>query len=183
MSIPMPHSTTRLSCACGQFHLEVIGKPIINAECHCTSCREAGARLASVPPAFPLQEANGGTRYVLYRKDRVRFPDGSENLAQFHLTPTSPTRRVLTKCCNTPVFTEFKNGHWLSLYAGLWAEQPLPPLDLRTQTGNLPPGTQLTGDIPAGAMATAGFYAKLLGSWIAMGFRVPTIAVSGDIKA
>lgn len=179
----MPQSTTRLSCACGQFHLEVIGAPIINAECHCTSCREAGARLASVPPAFPLQQPNGGTHYVLYRKDRVGFPVGTENLAQFHLMPTSPTRRVLTKCCNTPIFTEFKHGHWLSLYAGLWAGQPPPPPDLRTQTGNLLPGTQLTGDIPAGAMATARFYAKLLGSWIAMGFRVPTITVNGDIKA
>ncbi|MET3924295.1 hypothetical protein [Devosia sp. 2618] len=179
----MSLATTRLKCACGQFQLDVIGEPIINAECHCTSCREAGARLASVPPAFPLREPNGGTHYVLYRKDRVRFPDGTDNLAQFHLTPTSPTRRVLTKCCNTPVFTEFSSGHWLSLYAGLWAGRPLAPLDLRTQTGNVPPDVQLTNDVPAGAMATAGFYARLLVAWLAMGFKVPAIEITGDIKA
>lgn len=38
-------------------------------------------------------------------------------------------------------------------------------------------------DVPSGALATAGFYGRLLTAWIAMGFKVPDIAVKGAIDA
>lgn len=65
--------TEQLSCACGKFHIELEGAPFITTECHCNSCREAANRLADLP----IAGTNGGTPFVLYRKDRVRFPDGS----------------------------------------------------------------------------------------------------------
>jgi hypothetical protein len=175
--------TTLLSCACGKFHVEVTGAPFITAQCHCTSCRSAAQRLSALPPAFPLTDASGGVPYILYRKDRVRFPDGTANLAEFRLSETVPTRRVLTTCCNTPVFTEFEGGHWLSLFAGLWPADQRPKMQIRTQTGDVPAGTMLDDSLPAGAMTTAGFYAKLLGAWIAMGFKVPKVEVTQKISA
>lgn len=176
-------TVTHLTCACGKFHLEVSGEPIISAECHCQSCRDAGQRLQALPPAVPLQSPNGGTQYILYRSDRVRFPDGTAALKEFRLRPDAPTRRVLTTCCNTPVFVHFKGGHWLSLYASLWPASALPPIELRTMTKDLPAGTRLAGDVPAGARATAGFYARLLKAWVAMGFKSPNIAVANVIDA
>jgi hypothetical protein len=174
----------KLACACGKVHLEVERTPIISTECHCNSCREAGARLDKLPVSHPILESNGGTRFVLYRKDRIRFTKGAELLREFRLTPASTTRRVVASCCNTPVFLEFKGGHWLSLYAGLWPKGTLPPLDLRTMTGDRPPdGAALAGDIPSGTLQTAKFYAKLLGAWIAMGFKSPKISVNGEINA
>lgn len=175
-------TTTTLACACGQFHVEVTGDPIITAECHCTSCRSAAARLGALPPAFPMTAASGGVPYILYRKDRVRFPDGTANLAEFRLSDSAPTRRVLTTCCNTPVFTEFSSGHWLSLFAGLWPPQTRPQMQIRTQTGNAPAGTTLDDSLPAGGMVTAGFYARLLGAWIAMGFKVPNVDVERKVS-
>jgi hypothetical protein len=172
---------TKLACRCGAVHIDVEKAPIISTECHCNSCRAAAARLQVLGVPTPVQNANGGTPFVLYRKDRVRFAQGAEHLKAFRLAPQATTRRVIATCCNTPVFLEFKGGHWLSLYARLWPTGTLPPLDLRTMTSDLPQGAVLGDDVPSGTRQTLGFYAKLLGAWIAMGFRVPKIAVSGDV--
>lgn len=172
---------TSLSCACGQVQLEARCAPIISTECHCSSCRAAGAKLQAA--AAPILEANGGTRFILYRKDRVRFLEGAELLKEFRLTSQAPTRRVVASCCSTPVFLEFESGHWLSLYSGLWPRSALPPLDLRTMTGDLPNPAALGDDVPSGRRQTALFYAKLLRAWIAMGFKSPRIAVNGTFHA
>ncbi len=58
----------------------------------------------------------------------------------------------------------------------------MPPLDLRTMTSDLPDGTMLSGDTPQGKRQTLSFFAKLLGAWIAMGFRSPKITfIKGEI--
>jgi hypothetical protein len=176
--------TTRLSCACGQVHLEVEREPIISAECCCNSCREAAARMERLPGAGPVLEENGTTRFVMYRKDRIRFVDGVDRLKAFRLTPRSTTRRVVASCCNTPVFLEFKGGHWLSLYRHIWPAGTLPPNELRTMTSDLPAGSVLPDDVPNARRQTLRFYAKLFGAWAAMGFRSPKIAfVNGEIDA
>ncbi len=43
--------TTQLACACGRVHLEVDRAPIVSTECHCNSCRAAGAKLQALPAA------------------------------------------------------------------------------------------------------------------------------------
>ena len=174
---------SQLACACGQLHLEVERAPIVSAECHCNSCRAAGARLLTLPAAPPFLETNGGTRFVLYRKDRVRFLKGTDLLKEFRLTPESKTRRVVATCCNTPVFLELSNGHWLSLYKCLWPKGTLPALELRTMTSDLPDASVLANDVPNGKRQSVSFFAKLLGAWIAMGFKSPKIAVNGEINA
>lgn len=176
-------TTTHLACACGQVRLQAEKEPIISAECCCTSCRTAGARLQALPGAPPILEANGGTRFVLYRKDRVRIVSGAEQLKAFRLTPESPTRRIVAACCNTPVFLEFQHGHWLSLYSGLWRETAPPPPELRTMTSDLPDASALGDDVPNGKRQTLSFFARLLLAWVAMGFRTPKIAVNGEIHA
>lgn len=172
-------STTPLACRCGTVRLAVDGPPIIAAECHCASCRAVAQRLATLPGAPEVRVENGGIPYVLYRKDRVRFLAGAERLQEFRLTPASKTRRVVAGCCNTPLFTEFENGHWLSLFSSLWPEGTRPSPELRTKTSDLPPGTVLPHDIPNHRHQSGRFFAKLLGAWIAMGFRVPKITVAG----
>lgn len=174
--------TTELACACGKVRLAVEKSPITSAECHCNSCREAGARLASLPLARPALAPNGGTPFVVYRKDRVRILAGSDLLGEFRLTPKSTTRRVVATCCNTPVFLEFKGSHWLSLYGSLWPEGTMPALQLRTMVGDRKADAPLAGDLPSGFWPTAGFYAELLGAWIAMGFRSPQVAVTRRIE-
>lgn len=172
-----------LACACGAVRLETEGAPIISTECHCKSCHAAGQRLEKLPDMAPFREADGSTRYVCFRKDRVRFLSGTDRLAAHRLSSKAPTRRVVATCCNTPVFLEFANGHWLSLYSVLWPEKERPLPDLRTMTGDLPAGTELSAGVPSSGTHTMWFYYKLLAAWIAMGFRQPKIEVSGAIDA
>jgi hypothetical protein len=174
-------TSTEIGCTCGALRLAVDGAPIIRAECHCDSCRKAAARLRTLPGVPAFQEPNGGTRYALYRKDRVRFLAGAEYLAVFRLKPSTTTRRVVATCCNTPAFVELENGHWLSLHAVLWPPGALPPPELRTMTSDLPPGTRLPDDVPASTRHTLSFFAKLLAAWIAMGFRNPKIPIAREL--
>lgn len=170
---------THLTCRCGKVHIELRADPIITAECHCKSCREASRRLEAMPDGARVAEDNDGTRFVLYRKDRASVTEGAEHLKEFRLTEKSTTRRIVAGCCNTPVFLEFKGGHWLSVYANLWPDGTQPPLELRTVIGDRSDGRPLDGAVPSGAWPTAKFYARLLGAWIAMGFKAPVIAVTG----
>jgi hypothetical protein len=173
---------TELQCTCGRVRLVVERAPIVCAECHCGSCRAAGAALQARLGAPPIQESNGGTRYMLYRKDRIRFVAGRDLLREFRLTPDAKTRRVVAGCCNTPVFLELKGGHWLSLYRCLWGAQT-PPLEVRTMTRDRPDGIALPDDVPNLQGHGGGFFVKLLGAWIAMGFRAPKIFVQGALDA
>jgi hypothetical protein len=175
----MPQHTP-LACACGRVQLEVEGAPILSAECHCTSCRTAGAKLQALPTRQPLLEANGGTRFVLYRKDRVRFLARAELLKEHRLKPSSKTRRVIASCCNTPVFLELESGHWLSLYSRLWPEDARPPIELRTMTRDLADTALLNDDVPNAKRQSLLFFAKLMGAWIAMGFRAPKLEIGRD---
>lgn len=172
--------TQQLSCSCGQVQLQLEKTPILTAECHCTSCRTAGAQLEQLPAAARVLEANGGTAFVLYRKDRVQFARGFALLKEHRLTETSSTRRVVASCCNTPVFLEFERGHWLSLYSRLWPEATRPRIELRTMTSDLADASALPNDVPNARRQSFGFMAKLLSAWIAMGFRVPKIELGGQ---
>ena len=172
--------TQQLSCSCGQVQLQLEKSPILTAECHCTSCRTAAAQLQQLPAAAQVLEANGGTAFVLYRKDRVQFTRGFALLKEHRLTETSPTRRVVASCCNTPVFLEFERGHWLSIYSRLWPEAIRPAIELRTMTSDLADASALPNDVPNARHQSFGFMAKLLVAWIAMGFRVPKIEIGGQ---
>jgi hypothetical protein len=171
------HVSTTLVCHCGQFHMEVVGSALLSAQCHCNSCRRAGHELSSYGPARALTEDYGGTNYTLYRKDRVHFSDGLEGLIAYRLTPMSPTRRVFTSCCYTPVFVEFQGGHWLSLYSSMWPLQERERPALRTQIYDAPPNTKFDLTIPASGWNTAKFYARLAAAWAAMGFRSPRLNI------
>lgn len=170
---------TQLACRCGQVRLLAEAAPLISAECYCNSCREGAARMATLPGAPDVTNGAGGTPYVLYRKDRLEFLAGQDRLRAFRLKPGAPTRRVVATCCNTPVFTEFQSGHWLSLYAGLWPPGAAPAPEVRTQTGDLPQEQRPDDSVPSGGWPTAKFYGRLLAAWIGMGFKVPDVKVQG----
>ncbi|MFY0663137.1 MAG: hypothetical protein JXQ97_00815 [Natronospirillum sp.] len=183
-ALPITNQTTTLNCTCGQVVLAVQGKPIISAECLCADCQNAGAFLQSLPSAPPTLDHNGATRFVLYRKDRVQCLQGQNALREHRLSEDSPTRRVVATCCNTPMFLEFTNGHWLSIYGGLWPVADLPTLEIRTMTRSRPEGVVLPADVPNPSTHTLSFYWKLFQAWAAMRFRTPKVDfVNGDINA
>ncbi|MGO4139778.1 hypothetical protein ACEQ6A_35745, partial [Rhizobium brockwellii] len=70
-------------------------------------------------------------------------------------------------------FGEVRQDGDICLYGNLWKQDELPPLQLRTMTQNAPDRAGVPDDVPSGAMATTGFYGRLLTAWIAMGFKAP----------
>ncbi len=164
------------SCQCGQVAFETIGKPIVSAACYCRSCQEAGRRFGQHPAAPAVLDADGGTGFVLVRKDRVRFAKGGERLQEHRLEPRSTTRRVVATCCNSPMFLEFSKGHWLSLYRNrLPADAP--PLEMRVMTRDRRDGVELPRDIPNYRTHSGIFMWRLFAAWAAMGFRTPKVAM------
>lgn len=164
-----------LSCTCGQTTFEVQGNPILSVECVCDSCRKAAEVLEALPGAPALADEKGATRCEMYRKDRVRCVSGNSMLREYRLTPKTKTRRVVATCCNTPMFMEFPQGHWVDLYGARFPADALPPLDMRTMAGDWPAGTALPDDVPNAKTHSMRFYLKLVAAWAAMGFRSPKI--------
>jgi hypothetical protein len=120
---------------------------------------------------------------VLHRKDRVFFVEGEEYLAEYRLTPGSPTQRVVATCCNAIVFTEFQDGHRLSLFGHLRPEGAMPPIELRTMTSDLPDASVLPDEgFPNAGHQSFAFMRKLVGAWIAMGFCVPRISINRKLE-
>lgn len=169
------NDVTQLQCRCGEVRMEAESPPIMSTECLCTSCRTAAGVLEALPGAPSLRETTGGTRMEMYRKDRVRCVKGSVNLREHRLTERATTRRVAAVCCNTPMFLDFTNGHWVSLYSSRWPEGTLPPLQMRTMTSDLDDPSALPGDVPNLKTHSMGFFFRLIRAWIAMGFRRPKI--------
>ena len=174
--------TAQIQCACGQTRLEVMGKPIASVECCCSSCRQAGARMQTLDGAPPVMTDYDATPFVMYRKDRVAFLAGEDQLKSFRVSPVATSERVIATCCNTPVYLKFKGGHWLSLYGTLWPKGTMPPAEMRTMTSDLPDGAILPNDIPNAKKQSLGFFVKLFGAWVAMGFRNPKTPETGEIN-
>ena len=162
------------SCRCGAVALEAVGAPILSVVCHCESCQEAGRRIEQIADAPPVLGADGGTDFILHRKDRVQCVRGGELLREHRLKPQSTTRRMVAGCCNSAMFLEFANGHWLSLYRGRMSESA-PPLEMRVMTANRRNGVKLAEDLPNYATHSGKFMWRLLSAWVAMGFRVPKV--------
>ena len=108
--------TLKARCACGCVEYEAVGAPITSVICYCASCQKAGRDFEQFPKAPPVLDPDGGTAFVLYRRDRVRQCQGQGHLEEYRLNADSPTRRVVATCCNSAMFLDFTKGHWLSIY-------------------------------------------------------------------
>lgn len=171
----------KVACRCGRVELEASGAPILTAACHCASCQKAGQQFETLPGAGKVLGSDGGTDFALFRKDRVRCLKGQGALAERRLKPTSKTRRVVATCCNSPMFLEFTNGHWLSIYNARLPADARPEVEMRTMTADRRPGVEFDDGLPSYAKHSGRFMWKLMSAWAAMGFRSPKLDyVRGD---
>jgi hypothetical protein len=165
-----------IACLCGRCRITVSGHPILGAECHCDRCRRAADAYEALPGAPKERSATGGVPYVLWRKDRVGPIAGEEILLSYRLKPGAKTRRVVATCCNAPMFLEFAAGHWLSLNAARFPDGQRLAMEFRTMTADRGEAPPLPEDIPNLRGHNGRFMLRLLGAWVAMGFRNPPVA-------
>src|SRR6202049_4103661 len=121
---------------------EAAGRPSPPPPCHCAIGQEAGSRFEQLASAPPVLNPDGGTDFVLYRKDRVQCLTGQEYLEEHRLRPDSPTRRVVATCCNSAIFLDFTKGHWLTMYRDRFPTGA-PPLEMRVMTEERRGGIEL----------------------------------------
>ncbi|MCE9662696.1 hypothetical protein LY622_04515 [Halomonas sp. M5N1S17] len=154
-------------CACGGVELEVLGSPILGAACYCDDCQEGARQIEALPHACPVMGPDGGTEYLLYRKDRMRCSKGGDLMRDNKITTDSPTRRVVATCCNSAMFLDFQKGHWFSVYRARFGGNA-PPLQMRIQTKFKPENCDIPNDMPSYATYPFKFVAKLMASRVAM---------------
>jgi hypothetical protein len=127
---------TKALCSCGEVEIDVSGAPITSVICYCDDCQEAGRRIEALPGARPVMEADGGTAFVVYRKDRVSCARGSPRLEAHKLRPDSPTSRVVARCCGAAMLLRFDGGRnwWTDVYrARLVGDAPPPRMCVCTK--------------------------------------------------
>src|SRR5713226_7521822 len=112
-----PKNDMIASCSCGTVELEAIGAPIASVVCYCDDCQEGARQIEALPNALPVQDLDGGTAYILYRKDRVKCSRGALLLRSRKIREKSATNRVVATCCNSAMYLKFDDmKHWVSIY-------------------------------------------------------------------
>lgn len=157
-------------CACGNVEFEAIGAPITSVVCYCDDCQEGSRQIEQLPNAAAVRDPDGGTAYVVYRKDRVRCSKGAQLLQNQKIKAASATNRVVASCCNSAMILSFDDArHWVDLYRGR-LQGAIPPLQMRVCTRFKSGNDAVPDDVPAYPAFSFRFLAKLLAARIAMLF-------------
>jgi hypothetical protein len=144
-----PLQTTIVDCRCGQVAVEAIGTPIASVSCYCDDCQEGARQIQSLLNAASIQDADGGTAYLVYRKDRLRCLKGESLLKPHKIRPNSATNRVIAGCCNSALFVNFDDSkHWVDVYRSR-CQGAVPPVQMRVCTKFRPEGRGIPTDVPA----------------------------------
>jgi hypothetical protein len=99
--------------------------------------------------ARPVQDPDGGTAYILYRKDRVKCSRGAALLKSHKIREKSASSRVVANCCNSDMFFKFEDGRdWVSMYRARFQGDIL-PLQMRIRTKLKPENRDAPSDVPA----------------------------------
>lgn len=157
-------------CRCGGVTFEMTGAPIASAVCCCADCQAGSAAIEALPGAGRVRQADAGTAYTLFRKDRVACRSGADRLRPMKLTPTTATNRMVATCCNAAMMITFDKGpHWITVYRDRLGDDP-PPLEMRICTKSKPAGAELADDLPNYASIAPGLVFRLVKSKLAMLF-------------
>jgi hypothetical protein len=121
-------------CRCGAVELGAWADPIIVAACYCDDCQTAAERLAAFANEAPAVSADGGTELMVFRRDRIDCTRGQENLEAMRLTGATKTRRMIARCCATPMYAGFDDKRpWVSAFRASFGVNA-PPVQMRICT-------------------------------------------------
>jgi hypothetical protein len=118
-------------CRCGAVEVGAWGEPIIVSACYCDDCQAAAQQLAASANSAPAASADGGTEFMLFRRDRIACTRGAHRLQAMRLTDASKTRRMIAGCCATPMYLAFDDKRpWVSAFRASFGADA-PPVEMR----------------------------------------------------
>ena len=155
-------------CRCGAVELAAFGEPILAAVCYCADCQAAARRIAARADAPAVADPDGGTEYLLFRKDRFACVQGAERLQALRLKETSATRRMIASCCGSAMVLAFDDArHWVSAYRARFVGD-VPPLEMRICTKSRTSDAPLDSHAPNYPRYAPRLIVRLLASRLAM---------------
>jgi hypothetical protein len=163
------------SCACGRVELQLLGEPITCVVCYCDDCQEGARQIEALPGAPPVQDPDGGTGCLVYRKDRVTCGRGASYLRPHKIKDASVTNRMVATCCNSAMLLNFDDSKpWVDVYRSR-CHGDVPALQMRICTRFKPKPEYTAGGVRSFPGYPIRFLAKLMLAWMAMRFgrRVP----------
>jgi hypothetical protein len=156
-------------CRCGAVELVASGRPIVASVCYCADCQAAARQIAALGSQH-VAAPDGGTEYLLFRKDRFTCSKGTEHLRAIRLKDASATRRMVAACCDSAMYMAFDDSrHWVSAYRARFVGN-VPPLEMRICTKSRTSDEALDSNIPNYAGYPPGLMVRLIGSMLAMVF-------------
>ena len=163
-----PQTRAIAACSCGSVELEAHGSPITSVVCYCDDCQSGSRHIESLPNAAPVLDPDGGTAYIVYRKDRIRCSRGAALLRSYKIRAESVTNRVFATCCNSAMFLNFDDSkHWVDVYRAR-LRGAAPPVQMRMCTKFRRAASEVPDDAPSYPMWSVKFLAKLLVAGLAM---------------
>ena len=121
-------------CQCGAVEVGAWAEPIAVNSCYCDDCQAAAERLAASANSAPATSADGGTEFMLFRRDRIACTRGADRLQAMRLTDASKTRRMIASCCATPMYLAFDDKRpWVSAFRACFGADA-PPVEMRICT-------------------------------------------------
>ena len=63
-------------CRCGAVEIGAWSEPLVVTACYCDDCQAASERLAVSSNSPPLASADGGTEFMVFRRDRIALHAG-----------------------------------------------------------------------------------------------------------
>lgn len=146
----------------------MIGTPIVCAVCYCDDCQEGARQIEALSSAVPVRRPDGGTEYLVYRKDRVTCARGVPLLKPYKIKMHSVTNRMVAICCNSAMLLNFDDSkHWVDVYRSR-CEGLLPPVQMRICTRFSRASGDEASDVPSHSGYPLRLLAKLVMARMAM---------------
>jgi hypothetical protein len=121
-------------CRCGAVEIGAWAEPIVVTACYCDDCQAAAERIAASADVPPAASDDGGTEFMVCRRDRIACTRGAQNLQAMRLTDATKTRRMIAGCCATPMYVGFDDKKpWVSAFRASFGADA-PPVQMRICT-------------------------------------------------
>ena len=151
-------------CTCGSVEFQATGIPITSVTCYCDDCQEGARQIEALPNAARILDSDGGSGYLVYRKDRVHCVKGNQLLRPYKIRERSATNRVVATCCNAAMILNFDDSkHWVDVYRNR-VQGNVPSIQMRICTKYRRTSTRDTTSVAEYPRYPMRFVAKLIGA-------------------